>query len=318
MAYRNDISVSERAHGRRRARAWRRPWRPRARGRQLPDWRAPEEDVRQGSGGRRLDGSVRGGRHRQPDALSRRSSWDAKKGIQGGNCDNGYSCAYSNSISWRTPSTPNPPEIRPRAVFERLFGSARVERDPVKARPAGEISEERARFRAAGRQTARNAPWAWRIARKLDEYMYAVRDIETRIQKTESDNALNPEMDRPSSSVPENYNEHTRIMFDLMSDGVPDRLDAHHHVPDGHRAEQPRVSRDRDRRFPSRPDPSRRRQGKDREVHQHQSIPGRAVRVFHRQAEGDQGWRRHAVRPRRWSPTAAASAGITITTTCRR
>src|SRR5205814_2416858 len=56
-------------------------------------------------------------------------------GIQGGNCDNGYSCAYSNSISWRTPNTPNPPEIRPRAVFERLFGSGEVERDPaVRAR----------------------------------------------------------------------------------------------------------------------------------------------------------------------------------------
>ena len=54
-----------------------------------------------------------------------------EEGIQGGNCDNGYSCAYSNSISWRTPSTPNPPEVRPRAVFERLFGSGEVERDPV-------------------------------------------------------------------------------------------------------------------------------------------------------------------------------------------
>src|SRR5687767_1816903 len=55
-----------------------------------------------------------------------------EEGIQGGNCDNGYSCAYSNSISWRTPSTPNPPEIRPRAVFERLFGTGDIERDPVK------------------------------------------------------------------------------------------------------------------------------------------------------------------------------------------
>ena len=41
-------------------------------------------------------------------------------GIQGGNCHNGYKRAYSNSISWRTPSTPNPPDIRPRAVFQRL------------------------------------------------------------------------------------------------------------------------------------------------------------------------------------------------------
>src|SRR5437899_6631236 len=42
-------------------------------------------------------------------------------GRQVGNCDSGYSCAYSNSISWRTATTPNPPEINPRAVFERLF-----------------------------------------------------------------------------------------------------------------------------------------------------------------------------------------------------
>ena len=41
-----------------------------------------------------------------------------------GNCDSGYSCAYSNAISWRTPSTPMPPEVNPRAAFERLFGTA--------------------------------------------------------------------------------------------------------------------------------------------------------------------------------------------------
>ena len=55
-----------------------------------------------------------------------------EEGIQGGNCDNGYSCAYSNSISWRTPSTPNPPEVSPRAVFERLFGSGPIEADPAR------------------------------------------------------------------------------------------------------------------------------------------------------------------------------------------
>jgi hypothetical protein len=65
-----------------------------------------------------------------------------EEGIQGGNCDNGYSCAYSNSISWRTPSTPNPPEIRPRAVFERLFGSGEIERDPV-------VRARRAKYQAS-------------------------------------------------------------------------------------------------------------------------------------------------------------------------
>ena len=51
-----------------------------------------------------------------------------EEGVQGGSCDNGYSCAYSNSISWRTPSSPMPAEIRPRAVFERLFGA--VDQNP--------------------------------------------------------------------------------------------------------------------------------------------------------------------------------------------
>ena len=140
-----------------------------------------------------------------------------EEGIQGGNCDNGYSCAYSNSISWRTPSTPNPPEIRPRAVFERLFGAGEIERDPGEAREEREVPEERARFGARRMRSGSRRAVGVSDRRKLDEYLYAVRDIETRIQKTESESALNPEMDRPSPSVPENYNEHTRIMFDLMT-----------------------------------------------------------------------------------------------------
>ena len=74
-----------------------------------------------------------------------------EEGIQGGNCDNGYSCAYSNSISWRTPSTPNPPEIRPRAVFERLFGSRRARARPGAPRPHAALQPQRARLRAGGR-----------------------------------------------------------------------------------------------------------------------------------------------------------------------
>ena len=53
--------------------------------------------------------------------------------------------------------------------------------------------------------------------KKLDEYMYGVRDIETRIQKTEKESALKPTLDKPAPSVPENYDEHTSIMFDLMT-----------------------------------------------------------------------------------------------------
>src|SRR4029079_3721428 len=55
-----------------------------------------------------------------------------EEGIQGGNWDNGYSCAYSSMLSWRSPSTPNPPEMRPRAVFERMFGAVDDEKDPAR------------------------------------------------------------------------------------------------------------------------------------------------------------------------------------------
>ena len=65
-----------------------------------------------------------------------------EEGIQGGNCDNGYSCAYSNSLSWRTENTPNPPEIRPRAVFERLFGVADDEKDPARRQRIGSYRRE--------------------------------------------------------------------------------------------------------------------------------------------------------------------------------
>ena len=140
-----------------------------------------------------------------------------EEGIQGGFCDGGYSCAYSNSISWRTPSTPNPPEVRPRAVFERLFGSGEIERDPVR----------RARLERYEKSVLDSVLEDARLLqtnlgatdrRKLDEYLYAIREIETRIQKAERESAqIAPGIDAPAPSVPENYTEHTHLMFDLIT-----------------------------------------------------------------------------------------------------
>ena len=143
-----------------------------------------------------------------------------EEGIQGGNCDNGYSCAYSNSISWRTPSTPNPPEIRPRAIFERLFGTGDGEKDPA-------IRAKYERYRrsvldsvlddARRLQANLGAP----DRRKLDEYLYAIRDIEARIQKAERTRHeavdIPATLERPAPSVPEHYAEHARLMFDLIT-----------------------------------------------------------------------------------------------------
>ena len=142
-----------------------------------------------------------------------------EEGIQGGNCDNGYSCAYSNSISWRTPSTPNPPEIRPRAIFERLFGAADLEKDPA-------IRAKKERYRQSVldsvREDARRLQGNLGASdrHKLDEYLYAIRDIETRIERAEQANSkveIQPTLDRPLASVPENYAEHSRLMFDLIT-----------------------------------------------------------------------------------------------------
>jgi hypothetical protein len=140
-----------------------------------------------------------------------------EEGIQGGNCDNGYSCAYSNSLSWRTPSAPNPPEVRPRAVFERLFGGADVERDPVKRKRTEKydrsvldfVLEEANRLRGGLGSTDR---------RKLDEYLFSIRDIEKRIARAEQDESrMGPPPMQLPPSIPADFTEHSRLMFDLAA-----------------------------------------------------------------------------------------------------
>jgi hypothetical protein len=130
-----------------------------------------------------------------------------------GNCDSGYSCAYSNSISWRTPSLPNPPEVNPRLVFERLFGASDGESPAARARRQQSeksildfVSEDTERLQRELGATDR---------RKLDEYLTGVREIERRIEAAEKDAPPAPPLDRPEG-IPVDYGEHARLMFDLM------------------------------------------------------------------------------------------------------
>jgi len=132
-----------------------------------------------------------------------------EEGVQGGSCDNGYSCAYSNSISWRTPASPNPAEIRPRAVFESLFGavdegSRRYEKSILDV-VTGDASRLSAKLGGADR-------------RKLDEYLYSIRDVEKRIQAAEKAPAVRrPDMAAPEVGVPADLGEHARMMIDLLA-----------------------------------------------------------------------------------------------------
>jgi hypothetical protein len=132
-----------------------------------------------------------------------------------GGCDSGYSCAYTNTISWRSDTTPMPMEINPRAVFERLFGDG-DSTDPA-ARLAA-LKEQRSILDYVTGDIDRiQTGLGGRDRNKLSEYLESIRDIERRIQKAEEQNATMklPMMERPGGA-PDDFMEHARLMMDLM------------------------------------------------------------------------------------------------------
>ena len=129
-----------------------------------------------------------------------------------GNCENGYSCIYMNTIAWRTPTTPLPMENNPRVVFERLFGEG------------GSTAERRVQFRKDRSILDAIADDLHRLERevgagdraRVTQYLDAVRAIERRIQLSERSDAELPSLDRPVG-IPESYTEHVGLMFDLAA-----------------------------------------------------------------------------------------------------
>ena len=132
-----------------------------------------------------------------------------------GNCDGGASCAYTNTIAWRTPTTPLPIENDPRAVFERLFGTTgstdpevrmeRLRRDRSILDAIGGELKGLELILGPGDQI------------KLDEYLDALRDIERRIQMAEQQSTRElPVVDQPVG-VPSDYEEHAKLMMDLLT-----------------------------------------------------------------------------------------------------
>jgi len=128
-------------------------------------------------------------------------------------CDTG-DCFYSNTISWRNETTPLDMEAHPRVVFERLFGEGGTAADRLAIlKQTGSILDsvtaEVARLGSTLGIGDRN---------KLDEYLDAVRDVEQRIQQSESRGAesLVELPDRPVD-IPETFEEHAKLMFDLLT-----------------------------------------------------------------------------------------------------
>jgi hypothetical protein len=134
-----------------------------------------------------------------------------------GNCDSGYSCAYSNTLCWSSPSTPLPYETNPRAVFERLFGDGESTDPVARARMA---KQDRSILDFVREDAARlGLNLGSSDKRKLSDYLDSVREIERRIQKVEeqgTEESAIPAMDRPAG-IPPTFEEHIQLMFDLMA-----------------------------------------------------------------------------------------------------
>ena len=139
-----------------------------------------------------------------------------ERGAEAGNCDSGYSCAYSSNISWRSETTPVAKEINPRLVFERLFGNgdkgealeSRILRSRYNKSVLDFVMEDASQLKGQIGQRDRQ---------KLDEYFTAVREIEERlakfdrVTKTAGMNGV-----RVPSGVPQDYADHIRLMGDMM------------------------------------------------------------------------------------------------------
>lgn len=139
----------------------------------------------------------------------------AEAGRPSGECDSGYSCAYSNNLAWASATTPLPKETDPREVFDRLFGGARLppaerERRRAARRSVLDFALEDARRLAADLGAADR--------RKLDEYLDAVRALEVRVARGagESDAAAaDADAVRPAGA-PADLREHVRLLYDLV------------------------------------------------------------------------------------------------------
>jgi len=132
-----------------------------------------------------------------------------------GACDSGYSCAYGNTLCWRTSTTPLPMETDPRAVFQRLFGDS-GSTDP-KVRLA-RLQEQRSildgLLQAVARLQRNLGP---RDRTKLAEYLDAIRDVERRIQRAEEQAARDLPLIEEPAGIPESYDERARLMFELQA-----------------------------------------------------------------------------------------------------
>lgn len=178
-------------------------------------------DIRVGVSADQLAAELIGGQTRLPSL-----ELGIERGKHAGSCDSGYSCAYSNTISWKNGTTPVAKEIQPRLVFDRMFGSQSGDNRTNAARAFYRksildlVANDAARLQKTVGQTDR---------RKLEEYFTGIRELETRIERAEREAAaaatedqrerlasVAPNMDI-AYGIPTDVTQHIRLMYDLLA-----------------------------------------------------------------------------------------------------
>jgi hypothetical protein len=132
-------------------------------------------------------------------------------GAMAGNCDSGYSCVYSSTMSWRSATQPLTKEVNPKLVFERLFATApdanRAKRDARRKSILDYVREDSKGL--SGRLGKSDN-------RKLEEYFTAIRDIELRIERAEKLPPIKAPATPAPAGIPAVFEEHIRLMCDLV------------------------------------------------------------------------------------------------------
>ena len=130
-----------------------------------------------------------------------------------GGCVPGYSCAYMNTISWASPTTPLPMEINPRTAFERLFGGGGTEAERRRM-----LAEDRSLLdEIAAEARSLQARLGAGDRARLSDYLDNVREIERRIQRTEAQQRTDVTLAATPVGIPESFEEHTGLMFELLT-----------------------------------------------------------------------------------------------------
>jgi hypothetical protein len=129
-----------------------------------------------------------------------------------GNCNWGYSCAYTNSISWSSPTTPLPTQVNPRVVFERLFGDGASPKERLRDRQRSASILDAVVGQLGSFKTSLGAGDKARI----DTYVENIRELERRIKIAMENAVKEPDSDVPFG-LPQSKHEHLKLMYDLMA-----------------------------------------------------------------------------------------------------